>query len=173
MSFTQFHLFFDDLKVDQEWESLGRTVTEADLVNFAGLSGDFNPIHMDAEFAATTPFRQRIAHGILIFSLGSGLALFSPAVRTLAFKSLIDWQFKEPVFIGDTVRLHSRVLNVESRARGRRGIVTWHRQILNQHRKIVQEGRTQTLVQGRAAQDSTECDKDDLPKRTLQLAAQP
>ena len=58
MSFTPIHLFFDDVQVDQAWDSLGRTVTEADIVNFAGLSGDFNPIHLDHEFAKTTAFRK-------------------------------------------------------------------------------------------------------------------
>ena len=61
MSFTVNHLYFDDLEVGQQWESAGRTVTQADIVNFAGLSGDFNPIHMDHEFAKTTPFHQPIA----------------------------------------------------------------------------------------------------------------
>ena len=62
MSFSSQHLFFDDLELGREWESLGRTITQSDIVNFAGVSGDFNPIHMDHEFAASTPFRQPIAH---------------------------------------------------------------------------------------------------------------
>ena len=66
MSFTANHLYFDDVAVGQDWESLGRTMTETDVVNFAGLSGDFNPIHMDHEFAKTTPFRRPIVHGMLV-----------------------------------------------------------------------------------------------------------
>jgi acyl dehydratase len=151
MSFTTFHLFFDDVMVGQEWESQGRTVTQADLVNFAGLSGDFNPIHMDHEFAKGTPFRQPIAHGLLIFAMSSGLGLYAPPMRTLAFLELREWHFKGPVFIGDTIRLRTRVLDKEVRARGRRGVVTWQRQILNQESKVVQEGVTLTLVEGRAA----------------------
>src|SRR5437868_5587030 len=115
MSFTAHHLYFEDIKIGQEWESQGRTVTEADLVNFAGLSGDYNPIHMDAEFARNSPFRTRIAHGILVFAFGSGLAVQAPLMRTIAIKELLEWHFREPVFIGDTVHLRSRVLDIEVR----------------------------------------------------------
>ncbi len=149
MSFTAQHLFFDDVEVGQQWESLGRTVTETDIVNFAGLSGDFNPIHIDHEFARTTPFRRPLAHGLLVLSLGSGLGLFSPPMRTLAVLTIREWQFKEPVFVGDTLRVISKVLDKQVRGRGRRGVVTWQRQILNQERKVVQEGITVTLVEGR------------------------
>src|SRR6185312_9645354 len=150
MSFTPFHLYFDDVEVGQEWESLGRTITQTDIVNFAGLSGDFNPIHIDHEFAASTPFRKPIAHGLLIFSISSGLGLYSPPMRTLAFLSIREWYFRGPVFIGDTLRAISKVLGKEARGRGRRGEITWQRKIINQDRKVVQEGVTVTLVEGRA-----------------------
>jgi acyl dehydratase len=155
MSFTAMQLFFDDLEVGQEWISLGRTITEADIVNFAGLSGDFNPIHMDHEFARTTPFRRPIAHGLLVQSIGSGLGLYSPPMRTLAILEIKEWRFPEPVFAGDTVRVRTKVLALEERSRGKRGVVTWRRQIINQDDKIVQEGITQTLVQGKLAQKAT------------------
>jgi 3-hydroxybutyryl-CoA dehydratase len=154
MSFTSFHLFFDDVEVGQEWESLGRTITQADIVHFAGLSGDFNPIHIDHHFAANTPFRQPIAHGLLVFSVGSGLAVYSPPMRTLAFLAIREWHFRGPVFIDDTVRMLSKVVNKEVRGRGRRGEITWQRQIVNQERKVVQEGVTVTLVEGRMGHGS-------------------
>ena len=69
MSFSSIHLYYDDVDVGQDWESPGRTITETDIVNFAGISGDFNPIHMDHEFAKTTPFRRPIAHGLLVLVL--------------------------------------------------------------------------------------------------------
>jgi acyl dehydratase len=143
------HLYFDDVAVGQEWESLGRTVTEADVVNFAGLSGDFNPIHTDHEFARSTLFRRPIAHGILVLAIGSGLGLMYPPMRTLAFLGIREWHFREPVFIGDTVRARAKVLEKEERARGRRGAITWQRHIINQNDKVVQEGVTLTLVEGR------------------------
>ena len=149
MSYTANHLYFDDVEIGQEWESLGRTVTQADIVNFAGVSGDFNPIHMDHEFAKDTLFKRPIAHGLLIFSMASGLGIHSPPMRTLAFMEVRSWQFKCPVFIGDTIRLRAKVLEKEPRARGKRGTVTWQRQIVNQEGKIVQEGITLTLVEGR------------------------
>jgi len=150
MSFTSAHLFFDDLELGQEWESLGRTVTQTDIVNFAGLSGDFNPIHMDHEYCKDTYFRQPIAHGFLILAIGSGLGVAYPPVRTLAFIGIKEWKFTQPVFIGDTIRMKTKVLQKEERSRGKRGVVTWQRQIVNQANKVVAEGLIITLVEGRA-----------------------
>jgi acyl dehydratase len=151
MSFTSSHLYFDDVEVGQEWQSLARTVTETDIVSFAGLSGDFNPIHVDHEFAKTTLFRRPIAHGLLTFGISSGLAVYAPPMRTLAFMSIREWSFRGPVFIGDTIFVRSKIVEKEVRSRGRRGVVTWHRAIINQEGKIVQEGTTVTLVEGRGA----------------------
>lgn len=156
MSFTSQHLFFDDVAVGQQWESLGRTITQTDIVNFAGISGDFNPIHMDHEFARTTPFRQPIAHGLLVFSVGSGLGVNAPPMRTLAVLEVREWHFRGPIFIGDTIHVRCTVLAKEPRGRGRRGVITWGRQILNQEAKVVQEGVTLTLVEGRAAHRAEE-----------------
>ena len=150
MSFSTMHLFFDDVNVGQEWESPSRTVTETDIVNFAGLSGDFNPIHIDREFAKTTIFRQPIAHGLLVLSIGSGLGPMFPPMRTLALLSSKEWHVREPVMVGDTIRVHVKVYEKEERVRCRRGGVTCHGTILNQHGKVVQEGLTLTLVEGRA-----------------------
>jgi len=151
MSFTTLHLYFDDVEVGQEWESPGRTVTEADIVNFAGLSGDFNPIHIDHEFARQTPFRRPIAHGLLVLSIASGLGLYAPPMRTLAFLEIREWQFKGPVHVGDTIRVRGKVLGKEVRGRGRRGVITWGRSVVNQEGKVVQEGISVTLVEGRVA----------------------
>ena len=139
-------LGFNQLAEGDEWESPGRTITEADVVHFAGISGDFNPIHVDHEAARAGPFGQPIAHGLLGLAIASGLGSHSPKVDTLAFLAILDWRFHEPIFFGDTVQLLSRVESLESKSRGRRGIVTWHRRLRNQHGKIVQEGRVQTLV---------------------------
>ena len=167
MAFTKMHLFFDDVEVAQEWESPARTITETDIVNFAGLSGDFNPIHTDHEFAKTTIYRRPIAHGLLVWAISSGLGINAPPMRTLAFMSIRDWEFKGPVYIGDTLRLHSKVLAKEPRARGRRGVITWQRQIVNQEGKVVQEGVTLTLVEGRgAAAGETAGEQNEVSERT-------
>jgi 3-hydroxybutyryl-CoA dehydratase len=162
MSFTQGHCYFDDVEIGQTWESQARTLTQTEISLYAGLSGDFNPIHVDHEFAKTTAFRQPIAHGLLVFAIGSGLGLHAPPMRTLAFLGIRDWRFLEPVFIGDTIHVRSKVLEKEVRARGRRGMVTWQRQIVNQHDKVVQEGVTQTLVEGRGGRQSG-ADSPDVP----------
>jgi len=149
MSFSSAHLYFDELEVGHEWISGGRTVTEADIVNFAGFSGDFNPIHIDHEFAKTTPFRRPIAHGFAVFCIASGLGVTTPPVRTMALLRVNYWNFNLPVFAGDTVRTTSRVKAKTPRGRGRRGEVVWYRTVLNQDGKVVQEGEVTTLVECR------------------------
>jgi 3-hydroxybutyryl-CoA dehydratase len=164
MSFTSAHKHFDDVAVGEEWTSLSRTVTEADIINFAGLSGDFSPIHVDREFAKTTAFMRPIAHGLLVMSIGSGLGINSPPMRTLAFLRVVEWHFRAPVFIGDTIRVHTEVVSKEERSRGRRGVITWKRQILNQDNKVVQEGMHSTLVEGlKASLDKTSEDNPTVP----------
>lgn len=150
MAYRDFHLYMDDVETGQAWTSPARTVTEADIVNFAGLSGDFNPIHVDHEFARSTPFGKPIAHGLLVVSMASGLALNTPPMRTLAFVGIQSWQFLEPVFVGDTIHIRTSLVEKEIRARGRRALITWRREVINQQEKIVQQGLTVTLVEGRA-----------------------
>jgi acyl dehydratase len=147
MAYNSSYLYFDDLEIGQEWVSGGRTVTEADIVNFAGFSGDFNAIHIDREYAATTPYRKPIAHGFGVFCMASGLAVTAPPVRTVALMEVRVWQFKLPVYAGDTITMTSKVVEKTIRGRGRRGEVIWHRSIVNQDGKIVQEGNVVTLVE--------------------------
>jgi 3-hydroxybutyryl-CoA dehydratase len=149
-------LCLDDLHVGDEWESPSRTVTESDVVNFAGLSGDFNPIHMDHDAAKRGPFRRPIAHGLLGLAVASGLSSHAPKVDTLAFLAILEWKFLHPIFFGDTVRVVTKVVSVEPGPRNRRGVVTWHRRIVNQQGKTVQEGTTLTLVRNNTRGAGTE-----------------
>lgn len=144
-------LGFDDLNIGDEWESAGRTITETDVVIFAGLSGDFNALHVDHARAKRGPFGKPVAHGLLGLAISSGLASHAPRVDTLAFLAVLEWRFLRPVAFGDTVRVVSTVESIEPQSRGRRALVTWRRQLWNQHDQMVQEGRTQTLVRARAS----------------------
>ena len=100
-------LFFEEFQVGQKGISTTRTVTEHDIMTFAGLSGDFNLIHVDAEFSKTTPFGQRIAHGLLGLSIASGLAVQTGVLgaNVMAFREVGEWKFIKPIFIGDTVHV--------------------------------------------------------------------
>ena len=95
-------LFYEDLEEGAEHESTGRTITETDVVSFAGLSGDFNNMHIDEEFAKKTVFTTRVAHGLCVLSVASGLWFTMPRLATIAFMGLEDWRFSGAVFPGDT-----------------------------------------------------------------------
>src|SRR3954466_12440989 len=136
------YLTFDELTPGDEWESPARTVTESDVVAFAGISGDFNPIHVDHETARANAFGRPVAHGLLGLSIASGLASHAPRVDTLAFVEIVEWKFLQPIAFGDTVRGLTRVESIQPKARGRRALVTWVRRLVNQHGVAVQEGRT-------------------------------
>jgi len=138
-------LHYEDLQVGNRWVSQGRTVTEADVVNFAGMTGDYNPLHVDHEFASETPFRRPIAHGLLGLSFVAGLSSYAPYVKTLAFLKIDTWEFLKPIFIGDTVHVETDV--IDARPKGRRaGHVCWDRRLINQAGEVLQAGRFETLV---------------------------
>ena len=102
----------DDLAPGQRFTTRGRTVTEADVVGFATLTGDFHPQHVDATWAAGTPFRERIAHGLLVLSYAAGLVPFDPD-RVLALRRVRDVVFKRPVRLGDTIRVEGEIGSVD------------------------------------------------------------
>jgi acyl dehydratase len=138
-------LHFEDLVVGNCWKSLGRTVTETDIVNFAGITGDYSSLHVDHEFARQTPFGKPIAHGLLGLSLVAGLASQCPSVRTIAFLKIENWEFLKPIYVGDTVHAETEVIGKNANGR-RTGYVTWRRRLVNQSGDVVQSGVFQTLV---------------------------
>jgi acyl dehydratase len=141
--------YFDEIEVGEEYESPGRTVTETDIVMFAGLSGDYNILHTDAEFMKQSIFGERIAHGLLGLSIQSGL--FTRATLPYATIALagLRWKFKGPIKIGDTIRVRARVSGKKETDKPERGLVTLERRVLNQRDEVVQEGETDLLVERR------------------------
>src|SRR3989338_1148383 len=136
---TELRRYFDDIALGEEYESPGRTVTEADIVIFAGLSGDYNVLHTDAEFMKQSIFGERIAHGLLDLAIQAGLlARATQAYATLAFVGL-RWKFKGPIRIGDTIRLRAKVVAKKEAAKPDRGLVTLSRAVLNQRDEAVQD----------------------------------
>jgi acyl dehydratase len=141
---------FEEIQVGDEYLSPGRTVTEADIVAFAGLSGDYNVLHTDAEFMRTSIFGERIAHGLLGLAIASGLGTRATPrpFATIAFLGL-RWRFKGPIKIGDTIRVRLRVTDKRETSKPDRGIVTIQRSVLNQRGEVVQEGDTEIMVERR------------------------
>ena len=141
--------WFEEIEIGEESVSPGRTVTEADIVLFAGLSGDYNILHTDAEFMKASIFGERIAHGLLGLAIQSGL--FTRATQpyaTLAFVGL-RWKFKGPIKIGDTIRVRAKVTAKKETSKADRGVVTVERTVLNQRDEVVQEGETDLMVERR------------------------
>jgi acyl dehydratase len=143
-------LSFEDVAVGDTWISPARTITETDVVQFACLTGDFNPLHVDQEFARSTPFGQPIAHGLLGLSYVAGLGSHAPRMATLSFLRILEWNFVKPICFGDTVHVRTEILGIEPKARGRRAEITWQRELVNQAGDVVQIGRTLTLVAGKS-----------------------
>jgi acyl dehydratase len=143
-------LYFEDLEAGLEMASPGRTVTETDIVLFAGLSGDYNQLHTDAEYAKSTPFGQRIAHGLLGLSIASGLVSRLGVFEgtAIAFMGL-EWKFKAAVLIGDTISLAARVLRKREVRRLGGGIVIVGITLKNQRGETVQEGEWTALIKSR------------------------
>jgi len=142
--------YFEEFALGQTLSSPARTVTEADIVAFAALSGDWNAIHTDAEYAATTPYGQRIAHGLLGLSVASGLAVRAGLIEgtVRAFVGL-EWKFKGPVFVGDTIALRAEVTRLRAMPSMGAGLVTLGVRVVNQRNETVQEGDWSLLIEMR------------------------
>ena len=142
-------LFFDEFEIGDSVESVSRTITETDIVNFAALSGDWNLIHSDAEYSKSQMYGQRVAHGLLVLSIASGLAVRLGFMEetVMAFRGL-QWKFTKPVFIGDTVRLRVTVEEKKEMPRLAGGLVTFKMEVLNQGGDVVQRGAWDILCKG-------------------------
>jgi len=146
-------LNFEDIHVGEVWRSPARTITEADIVHFAGSTGDYDPLHVDHEFAGASMYGKPIAHGLLGLSFLAGLSSRSPWMCNIAFTEIRQWRFLKPIYIGDTVSVMTEVSEMHDTGR-RRGRVVWRRQLVNQDGIVVQEGILETLVATRCGQRS-------------------
>ncbi|MBV8600646.1 MAG: MaoC family dehydratase N-terminal domain-containing protein, partial [Candidatus Eremiobacteraeota bacterium] len=143
--------YFEDLQTGDEFETAARTIGEADIIAFATLTGDMNPLHTDAEFAKSTPYGGRIAHGMLSLSYAIGLldrsGLFSgTAIANLGIR---EWRFEKPVFPGDTIRVRLRIGALRRTSDGKRGIVERELAILNQRGETVSRGKSDVMLRAR------------------------
>lgn len=143
-------LYFEEFEVGQQLATAARTITEADIVNFAGLSGDFNAIHTDAVYAAQDTFGQRVAHGLLVQSIATGLMVQSGVIEgtVLAFREL-SVKFSLPVFIGDTVHVQASVMETKEFRRLGGGNVTIKYSVINHEGKTVQRGDWIMLIKSK------------------------
>ncbi|MFZ5631495.1 MAG: MaoC/PaaZ C-terminal domain-containing protein [Bacillota bacterium] len=136
--------YFDDIQVGEKSVTRSRTITEADIVNFAYLSGDWYPLHCDAEYAKKSPFGDRIAHGLLILSAASGLTPLEPG-PILAFYGMDRVRFVGPVKIGDTIRVETVIAGKEEKNE-KSGVVTVEQEIKNQRNETVVKSIMKMLV---------------------------
>jgi acyl dehydratase len=145
-------LFFDDFKVGQSWLTPRRTISEADIVMFAGLTGDYNPVHTDEEFAKQTPFGTRILHGPAVFAIATGLEFRLGLKEGTAIAFLgMTWNLKAPVKMGDTIHVFQRVDAVRMTSNPTRGIVTFWVEVRNQLGAVCQDGDWKVMFHTNAA----------------------
>jgi acyl dehydratase len=155
MTTTRRGLYFEEFEIGQQVLSPGRTVTEADVMLFAGLSGDYTTIHTDAEFSKTTPFGQRVAHGLLVMSIASGLAARTGVMEgtVIAFREITDWKFSLPVYLGDTVHIVLEVKEKKALPRLGGGSLLITLDVRNQDEKTVMKGNWNVLMSSKPEAD--------------------
>ncbi|MGD8403917.1 MAG: MaoC/PaaZ C-terminal domain-containing protein [Anaerolineales bacterium] len=141
-------LYFEEFEVGQNITTVGRTVAESDIFNFAGFSGDYNQMHTDAEFAKETPFGQRVAHGLLGLSIASGLAMRTGVLEgtVIAFREIDNWKFIAPVFISDTIHVEMEVAETKALPRIGGGSVIITLDVKKQSGDTVMKGNWTVLV---------------------------
>lgn len=141
-------MYYEDFEVGQIFRSPARTITEADLTIFSMVSGDWNPIHSDAEFARATPYGQRIVHGVLGIAIMTGmfdrLGVFDGSA--LALLGIDDWRFRAPILVGDTIHMEMEITAKRPTSKGDRGIIDRGIRLLRHDGTLVQEGRTGVMV---------------------------
>ena len=143
-------LYFEDFTVGVEHITRGRTITESDIMNFAGLSGDFIELHTNEEYARQSPYGRRIAHGMLTLSISTGLMTRMNLVTdtVVAFYGIDKLRFVKPVFIGDTIHVRKKVSDTMAKG-GTAGVVTFDTSVLNQNGEAVLVYRDKLVIKKR------------------------
>lgn len=136
--------YYDDIEVGERVITKARTITETDIVNFASISGDWYPLHCDAEYAKITPFGERIAHGLLVLSVASGLTPLEPG-PIIAFYGMDKVRFLGPVKIGDTIHVETSIVGKEEKNE-QAGVVTAEQEIKNQRGETVVKSIMKVMV---------------------------
>jgi len=140
-------LYFEDFEPGYKVQTGGRTISEADIMLFAGLSGDWNPVHVDAEYAKTGLFGERVAHGLLGLSIASGLAMQMGFLdRTVEAFTGLEWKFRAPIKIGDTITTEAEVKERKLAPGGKSGFVEFSVNVKNQRGERVQRGTWMIVV---------------------------
>jgi 3-hydroxybutyryl-CoA dehydratase len=140
--------YFEEFEVGMTITSPGRTITESDIVSFAGLSGDYTQIHTDVEFSKSSPLGRRVAHGLLGLAVASGLAARTGVLEgtALAFREINDWKFIKPIFIGDTVHVLMTVIEVKGLPRLGGGAVSIELRVISQNEETLMKGVWKVLM---------------------------
>jgi acyl dehydratase len=138
-------LYYEDFHIGQEFISKARTITEADIGNFAALSWDHNQLHTDAQYARQTPYGERIAHGLLGVSAHQGLTYQLTQDSILALLE-IQWKFLKPIHINDTIHIVQVVTELRESSAGNKGILKFAKEMINQRKEVVQTGTTTILL---------------------------
>ena len=148
-------MWFEEFEIGQQIHSAARTVTETDIVAFAGLSGDYNRIHTDAEFSKETAFGQRVAHGLLGLSIASGLAVQTGMMEDtiMAFREIKNWKFRLPIHIGDTILVVIEVKDTKALPRLGGGSIDIELDVRNQRDETVMKGNWIALISSQPKSD--------------------
>lgn len=148
-------LYFEEFEIGHKVVTASRTITETDIVNFAGISGDYNQIHTDVEYCKTTPIGQRIAHGLLILSIATGLIAQSGLLEgtIMVFREIENWKFVTPTYIGDTVHVVGEVTKAKALRRLGGGTIDIEVSVLNQKDEILMKGVWKALMAGKPTKE--------------------
>jgi len=146
--YTQRGMWFEEFEIGHQVITPGRTITESDIVSFAGLSGDYNQIHTDAEYSSNTPFGKRVAHGLLGLSIASGLAMRTGVLEgtVIAFREINNWKFSLPVYIGDTIHVELTIIETKPLPRLGGGSIIIELSVKNQQNEVTMKGTWTALV---------------------------